>query len=357
MAKTRSMTKNQNHDDASTSSRKKRVKTCDNNGATPWSGLNHDVLYLVMMQLGVIDFVALSGVCKSWRSAAHSNRNRFMASRSPMWIQIKDRPYKKELYLQDFEGRKFKTLLPHSADTSFVGLTCGYLILRKNKTRDFWLVNPITRHQLHFPSYPCWANIDPVKAILVFSPSISDWVLVAFHINSYLLWFSRVDKGFWSPVSPVFPMLDAIAFKGNIYTLHTGNRVCEMRLGLNPKLTLLEFKNSPKLGLSLVLQQFVSSDESLYVFDWIIQYDKRFSAHKLDFGEMKWVSVSPEGESVFFLGDMKYGAVIKPESWADSQLLQYRRYAATDQSPKGMFNMDHLWYFPHDCFNDNCIHE
>ncbi|CAH1450126.1 unnamed protein product [Lactuca virosa] len=48
------MTRNQNHDDASSV---KRIKSCD-----PWSDPNHDVLFLVMMQLGVFDFLAFSRV-------------------------------------------------------------------------------------------------------------------------------------------------------------------------------------------------------------------------------------------------------------------------------------------------------
>ncbi|CAH1450160.1 unnamed protein product [Lactuca virosa] len=176
MAKIRSMTRNQNHDHDDASSRK-RIKTCDNSYVVaPWSDLNHDVLFIFMMQLGVIDFLSFSGVCKSWRSFAVSSRKSFMASRTPMFIQIFSDAYEKTCHLEDSEGRKFKTTLPHSASRTCVGLTCGYLILFGEKTKEFWLVNPITRHGLHFPDVTSdvYQGHERLRVILVFSPSISE---------------------------------------------------------------------------------------------------------------------------------------------------------------------------------------
>ncbi|CAH1417445.1 unnamed protein product [Lactuca virosa] len=153
-------------DDASSSSRK-RFKNFNHNGVASWSDVNHDVLFLVMMKLGVVDFVAFSGVCKSWRSLAVSNKNTFMASKPPMEISIymvaNENDYIYCCCLQDFERRRFKTIIPHYIGRTCVGLTCGYLILFGTKTRDFWLVNPITRHQLHFPDYPIYAGVDETQ--------------------------------------------------------------------------------------------------------------------------------------------------------------------------------------------------
>ncbi|CAH1414949.1 unnamed protein product [Lactuca virosa] len=103
------------------------------------------------MQLGVIDFVAFSGVCKSWRSFAFSYMNKFMASRPPMFMFVDEFENDEEwcCHLKDADGRKFKTVVPHSAGRSIcVGVTCGYIILYEHRTHDFWLVNLITRHEL-----------------------------------------------------------------------------------------------------------------------------------------------------------------------------------------------------------------
>nr|KAJ0197447.1 hypothetical protein LSAT_V11C700358960 [Lactuca sativa] len=77
----------------------------------------------------------------------------------------------------DFEGPRFKTILPHSSGNRIsFGLTYGYLILFNREIRDLWLVNPITRHELHFSDYPLYAAVHEegkrafwaIRGILVF---------------------------------------------------------------------------------------------------------------------------------------------------------------------------------------------
>ena len=119
------------------------------------------------------------------------------------------------------------------------------MVFYGEKTRDFWLINPFTRNELHFPAFPG----SPGKAILVFSPSIpgSGLVLVVLNRSSYRIWLSLEGKGAWNHVSSVNPFLDLHAFKGKIYTLtYAGDswlrrHVCELRLDPPvPKLTLLD---------------------------------------------------------------------------------------------------------------------
>nr|KAJ0206096.1 hypothetical protein LSAT_V11C500256850 [Lactuca sativa] len=78
-----------------------------------------------------------------------------------------------ERYLEDFEGKKFKDILRHSCGRICVGLTCSYFILYGRETRDFRLVNLITRHELHFPYFHYDYCESRVVGILVFSPLLS----------------------------------------------------------------------------------------------------------------------------------------------------------------------------------------
>ncbi|CAH1419662.1 unnamed protein product [Lactuca virosa] len=353
------MTRNQNHDDDASSSSRKRIASCDNSDVAPWSDLDHHLLFLIMMQLGVIDFVAFSGVCKPWRSLALDNRKIFMASRPPMLLSISDRSYKKECHLEDFEGRKFKTILPRSAGRICVGITCGYLILFGWKTKDFRLVNPITRHELHFPCFPYNAstNLAKVRGILVFSPLVSGWAFVMLHRFTYQLWFSIAGTGAWNHVSSTFPLFDLVAFKGKIYTLNMGYRLCEMKLNPEPKLKLLQTKNFPKVVM--LCPEFVSLGENLSLM--YRGLGDSYKVFKLDFEEMKWVlSERTLGECAFSINNLKYSAGIKPELWVDYQS-QYIRYAylhaTLDKSRKGRFFSSHLWYFPNDCLNVNRLDE
>ncbi|XP_023758545.1 uncharacterized protein LOC111906995 isoform X1 [Lactuca sativa] len=365
MAKTRSMTRKQNHDDTSSSSRKKRFKTYDHGGVAPWLELNHDLLFLVMMQLGVIDFVAFSGVCKSWRSLALNNKKIFMASKPPMLMSISDPSYKKKecyCFLEDFEGRKFKTMIPNSSGRTCIGLTCGYLILLGEETKDLWLVNPITRHQLHFPCVPFNAPLFPngVKAILVFSRTINGWVFVVLNQSQREICFSISGKAAWNHVSTSY-ILDLHAFKGKIYTIDVYGVVCEMVLTPNPKLTLLKIKDM--LKPQFLYPGFVSWDEKLYVMDIFLEYSNMVQL--LDLDEMKWVTQKERaiGELAFFLSVWRYDAAIKPESWVDSvdPLLKYERYErfidTSDKSQKHRFFAVDKWYFPDRCLNVDHINE
>nr|KAJ0195372.1 hypothetical protein LSAT_V11C700348870 [Lactuca sativa] len=147
-------------------------------------------------------------------------------------------------------------MIPQLGGRECLGLSCGYLILFGEKTRDFWLVNPITRHQLHFPNVPT-IKIDKeitirIRAVLVFSPSLNSWVFVMTSRATYEIWFSIAEEGegkggAWNCVSSSFRIIDIHAFKGKIYTLtYAGDswlrrHVCELRLDPPvPKLTLLD---------------------------------------------------------------------------------------------------------------------
>ncbi|KAL7591395.1 uncharacterized protein LOC111883902 [Lactuca sativa] len=370
MTTTRSETRIQNHDDDASSSCKKRLKSFDKGDVAPWSDVNHDMLFIVMMKLGVVDFLAFSRVCKSWRSFAVSNRNMFMVSKPPMKIRFGLLDNKEDYYccFEDFEGKRFKTILPHSAGRTCVGLTCGYFIYFSTETRDFWLVNPITSHELHFPDYPLYVGVDEdrIKAILVFSPSISGWVFVVLRttLSGYRARKTKISyyitgKRGWNHVSSALPILDLHVFKGKMYTLHTHCSLGELRLNLNSKCKgkwrSLETKSF--LKLDMFKPRLVSSNEKLYVMHWVSRPKK---VMELDFGEMKWVLPDKTiQEYAIFYSYLKSCVVIKPELWAGlwTQSISNGCFLDTDESQQGVFCYQGMWYFPHDCLNVNLLDE
>ncbi|KAL4590268.1 hypothetical protein LXL04_003195 [Taraxacum kok-saghyz] len=268
-----------------------------------------------MMQLGVVDFLAFSGVCKLWRTFALRNRKMFMASKHPMSISISLDANKKDYYcyLKDLNGRKFKTVLPSFGGRTFVGSTCGYLILYGWETRDFCLINPIKRHELNFPGFHSYINpCTNIKGILVFSPSIFGWVFVVTD-GSTNIWVSKADQGVWNHVISRFVVRDFHAFKGKIYAI-TGCHLCEIRLNPEPNLISLRTKNFPTFSN----QKVISSGEDLYMMD----YSKPYKVHKLNFQQLNWV-LCEEGAIERFFDDIK----------------------------------GRLWYFPHECVNVNILDE
>ncbi|CAH1450156.1 unnamed protein product [Lactuca virosa] len=318
-----------------------------------------------MMKLGAIDFSAFSGVCKSWRSFAVSNKNNFMASRPPMSISISPHGYENGCYLKDSEGRKFKTIIPHFVGRICIGMTSGYLILLCKKTRDFLLVNPISRNELHFPDVPSDDvpsdafdyTID--KAILVFSHLIYGWVFGLLNRYDHKIWFYIAGRQEWTYIYTACYVHDLVAFKGKIYILDVNNCFHEVRLYPTPKVTSLNIESFPKPRFDHH-PVFVSSGENLYVME---QYPNiPPGIHIINYGEMKCVLHEKTGEEyAFFHNNMSYDVVILPlESWADlcsqyKQYKQYRRYAFADESGKEKSFRALAWYFLHDCLKVNYI--
>ncbi|CAH1450162.1 unnamed protein product [Lactuca virosa] len=257
-----------------------------------------------MMQLGVVDFLAFSRVCKSWRSVALSNRNKFIVSRPPMSLSVSTTDAnEKQYYLNDFEGRN-------------------------EKFEDFLLVNLITRHKLYFPVIRIKALLyhgyEAIRAILVFSSSIPGCVFVLSIRGYSKIWFSIDGKREWTYVSTHFDILDLCAFKGKIYTLHSVYpaqvRLSEIRLYPEPKVVLFESESFQKPDF--MFPGFLSSGENFYVMDRISIHP--YKIHEIDL---------------------------------DTRSL-YRKYVVTDESEKDkLFDAARMQYVFHDCLNVNLLHE
>ncbi|XP_023752173.1 uncharacterized protein LOC111900521 isoform X1 [Lactuca sativa] len=310
-----------------------------------------------MMRLGVVDFLAFSRVCKSWRSLALSNMNMFIVSRPPMSVSIStDANHESKCYLEDFEGRKLKISLPHSDYKACVGVSYGYLILLRAKTNDFWLMNPITRHEFHvpFPFLNVRSCTSFLGAILVFSPLISGWVFVVFDRYFHKIWFVIFGKREWTYVTTHFSILDLHAFRGKIYTLHLDNFLSEMRLFPTPEVTLLEFNNFLKPNRRY--PRLVSLGEKLYVINRISEFP--YMIQEINFSKMEWVSCEKTVEEyAFFLSsDYCFSAFIRIETWVDLYS-QYGKHSFPDKNGKGKLFRAKMWYFFHDCLNVNFLHQ
>ncbi|KAJ0682519.1 putative F-box protein [Helianthus annuus] len=337
MANTRSMTRKLNKDVSAS-----------------WSDLDQDLLLLIMMHLGVLDFIAFGDVCKSWRSVAVSNWNKFMVSKQPMYLSISSRLNDKECYLEDYQRRKLKTTIPHSNGTICVGITCGYLIFFEREACDFWLVNPFTKKELCFRDFPF--GVTPFqtrfRGILVFSPSMFGWVFVVItHAFADKIAFSLPgEQSEWYYVTTPSIIHDLHFFNGKIYTIDWNSQLCELRLNREPTLTLLNMKNFPWAHNYML--EFLSSSENLFVVDAVGDV----LACEADFDEMKWVTSNRTiGAYAVFLSNFKCAAAIRPDTWIHPWT-QYQRLNFSDgydpSKTRRMCLTTNMWYFPHDCLID-----
>ncbi|MFS8026850.1 putative F-box domain-containing protein [Helianthus anomalus] len=203
-------------------SKRKRSKTINEDDDSP-SSLIPEILLLIMMRLGVVDFLAFSGVCKLWQTIALTNRKTFLLSKQRIAIRISTRvANRKECWLEDCDGRVFLTILPRSSGRACVGLVSGYVILFGRKTREFRLVNPITRHEVNFPRFLFHVVTDPNGlGTLVFTRSTNRWVFVISSRHSRTVSLSFIGKrASWTHLSSDVPISDLAFFKGKIYTLN-----------------------------------------------------------------------------------------------------------------------------------------
>ncbi|PWA34468.1 F-box domain-containing protein [Artemisia annua] len=282
MAKTRSMTREQ-----------KRLKTSEEGGSASWSDLFGDLLIIVMMRLGLVDFVSFSGVCKRWRSIAHSQWKTFMGCKVPMCMSFFN---SRGFWLEDFAGRRFKTIRRHGTHRTCVGSTRGYLIMFGRVTSDFCLVNPITRHEFHFTDFP-WRQI----------------------------------------------------------THHPAN--FRVKLEPEPTFVLIRIKNFT--FLKIYRMEFVSSGKNLYLVGWITKSMYKVLEVNFDTMEWENPEKTI-GQYAFYFNGMCTSAAattIKPNTQArgvgrtQSKIICFR---SADQSKKecGLRTIARsMWYFPQDCLN------
>ncbi|KAI7738119.1 hypothetical protein M8C21_014528 [Ambrosia artemisiifolia] len=318
---------------------------------TSWSDLDHDLLFLIMMHLGLFDFAAFSSVCTSWRSLAVSKWNTFMMSKQPMCLSISSRL--KVCYLKDYKRRKLRTTISHSNGSICVGITCGYLIFFERATRDFLLVNPFTRKELRFVGFPFYVSMYPknIRGVLVYSPSMSGWVFVVITGSDKIAFSLPGEQGGWYYVVSPYLIHDLHFFKGKVYTIDVFSDVSELRLTPQPTLTSLKMKDFPwtdgrRLWSSM---EFVSSSDNLYLVD---ASEDAFAAIEVDFGEMKWVtSERTIGDHAVFLSNFKCAAAIKPDTWLHPWthygILDYIKENKLRKKRRKCFS--NMWYFPHDC--------
>ncbi|KAK9051555.1 hypothetical protein SSX86_028182 [Deinandra increscens subsp. villosa] len=367
MAITRGMAAKLNQD--ARSSRKRPKMTVDNdygcNSSSSWSYLIHDILIAIISRLGVIDFVAFSCVCKSWRTVALSNRNMFMLSRQPMHIRISSRLDKnKKCSLEDLEGRKFTTILPRSSDTTFLGLVSGYVILLGWKTRYFRLVNPITRHELLFPRFPFYRVPDRpenFRCVLFFSSTMSRWVFVvsvrfsrdvSFSFSSDPANWRANSTAKWTHLDSDFPICDLHFFQGKIYALcNKGFCLSEVRLSPTPTLTLLKMKIF--VNLEFIRPELTTVGEKLYV---VSHHSSNRSSRivEIEVNQMRCVKPTKALKEYALFAKINKSRVTMLEHWLGI-CEQYERFGTHKNDNEGIRYTKYMWYYPHKCLDVNLL--
>lgn len=175
----------------------KRFSRKNNRTSGLWATLPDNLLVSVKLLLNVVDYFAVSGVCRSWRSVGTNWRDYYMERQKPL-VVVKSKHATKSCFLYNvFEGEKYKALLPNLRGNLFVGLSCGYVITL-DKNSGFWLINLMTRHELRFPLLPedKMHIVDTdFCSLLIKSTRFSRFCMLAYSsLQNFLLWFMMLVK-------------------------------------------------------------------------------------------------------------------------------------------------------------------
>ncbi|KAI4305572.1 hypothetical protein L6164_028933 [Bauhinia variegata] len=274
----------------------------------PWSDLPEDLIGLIAKHLGMIDYILFGCVCKSWKSYVSAHRQDFMASQSPHILLLPAYIRSSCCFLYNISDKKnYKALLPSLIGKLCLGIAGGYLVFQNkhdNMKSPLWLLNPITRHELHFPSSPY-----PLCRVILASSTVprGEYVIVGFSPGHPYLQFFRSSDSHWTVhkfqiANPWGFIVDGAFFKGKIYFLTSHGKIGVFDPSSAPYFKLLEVKRIRKrIGCKT---QLVASNEHLLV---IRKADNRyyevFEVYELNFLTKSWIRQRSLGDQVLFIGD------------------------------------------------------
>lgn len=291
----------------------KKLKSCNNDECRRWSDLPTELLYLILMQLTFIDIFAFGGVCKSWRLLASTHRQEFMEGQSPLIVALSRRAKRTGLLYNVFEGSIFKTVIPNFSRRTCCAISCGYLVIKDNRsTSGLWLFNPVTREEFLL-SHPHFV----VRRVIVASSTMdsSDITIVALSMCS--------DRSFdndggnleiYRPrdehpavlhsIFEPYSILDLAIFKGKVFALSNLVRVGILNLRPHPMVTMLEVKRTCIPTNEVMFMRLVASDKQLFLFNFH-SANNMFKLYELNFVRMEWLEVDNLGDQALFVSSIK----------------------------------------------------
>ena len=345
----------------------------------PWPELPEELLDLITKSLGAIDYLMFGCVCRAWRLYVATYRKEFMASQPPLYFFLSKRANKVCYFYGIFDHRLYKAILPNLKGKSCSGLTCGYLVMedkKKSEDSQICLLNPFTRHELHFPSPPY-----PHSRVILASIAkpLPEFVLISFDKCHPYFHLCRSSDCNWTTYDysdqfkatfrgPIPLIVDGVVFKGKIYVLTIDADIGVLNLNSHPYVTLLEVKRV-RIRLFHKGQRLLHYEEHLLMI-CIANY-KKYQVYELDFLKMEWVPMQNFGDQTLFCSFQMGLGFCNITRWKDSQqpskciydvtkcfshnynlrfsddsLRQYIPITCRTYLPEASLGIP-FWYFPH----------
>ncbi|KAK1357185.1 hypothetical protein POM88_050441 [Heracleum sosnowskyi] len=357
--------------------RKKTNRRSGNGVWGAWDNLPNELLVSVLQRLSIIDYISFSGVCKSWRSAFIDFRKTLMKHQQPL-VVVRPKYSKKSCVLYNmFDERSYRTMLPDLPCKYLLGFSCGNLITF-DRNRRFWLVNLMTKHELHFPILPqyvvdiCYSYL---CALLFRSTRLSKTFMVLFSTKRNFLLLSESGASSWQKYilsNTSARISDVKIFYGKIFVL-----TCDALFGeFDPKADpVFKFFNisSPLQFRSNMSVKMVASADNLYAIVYQFTVDRYLSLFEIDHKKMDGVKqVHDLGAKSLFLSKFS-SSVVDTTNWGagncvcvnHSEIVNRCSFFNLNGNLLGslpvVWDNDHskpyCWYFPSDGWDISCVGE
>ncbi|GMY13514.1 F-box protein At3g56470-like [Fagus crenata] len=294
--------------------RNKNKRLVDNSNWRPWSELPEDLVHLITKQLGAIDYLMFGCVCRGWRFYTVAHRQEFMAYQPPLVVFLSTHARKACYFYSIFDQRSYKATLPNLIGKSCFGLTCGYLVMEDKKKRghsQIWLLNPFTRHELHFSSPP-----NPYTSVILASLAtpLREFVIIAnscwypslqFCRSSDVNWtvYDYNDKFKGGATDDYRWFVDLVVFKGKIYVFTNLGEIGVLNLNSHSYVTLLEVKSIGGWIFGVQLQLLAFDEQLLLIRSFDLFGNNEIQVYELNFLKMEWVKMQNFGDQAVFLGN------------------------------------------------------
>ncbi|XP_078160883.1 F-box/kelch-repeat protein At1g57790-like [Carex rostrata] len=271
-----------------------------------WSELPQEILHLFSKKLpDISDFIRFRAVCKTWQISAPVNDP---PPQLPWLLELRHEEDIENAIIRFYclSSNKVHTITcPDSRRAWLRGLGCRYLLASHLRNSEMYLLNPLTRDQIHLPfvndlGVPDYIGPDPIQG--------GDIVVVAgIYLNppSYVMAFWQHKADNWVYVEGAVDCSNAFCM-GEYFS---NNRETNITNVIDIATKKLAYQIAPPEGTNPLLKGWTFMVESggkiLRLFRYYKDEQCHFDIHCLYFGDGEpkpyWVKITDIGDQMLFL--------------------------------------------------------
>uniref|UniRef100_A0A5B7A288 F-box domain-containing protein n=1 Tax=Davidia involucrata TaxID=16924 RepID=A0A5B7A288_DAVIN len=294
-----------------------------------WSRLPYDLIATIANRLTVIeDFLAFSGVCRSWRSVFW-NRNWTPGPQFPWLMLSENRNETTRSFFSFFKNKRLVSSLPEARGRRCWGSACGWLITI-GVDLEIHLLNPITQICIDLPPQSTFGNQPPDlvgndvthnwyqtsfinRAFVLKSSSQDAFMVMAIHGSDNSLAFARPGYDSWATVEISSPYVfrDVTLFEGQIFAICNAGTLVAVEIDGSGPHRAIHIASQPSdhwpwhkiylvesLGDLLLLFRCATRSVRDFSMETI-----SFEVYKFDFSTKEWMKLDDLGDRALFVGD------------------------------------------------------